>query len=63
MKLANCWLTFGGVMVQAKVVLAVVPPSVTVTRALLKVPVLVGVPLMTPVPGLMESPAGRPVAL
>ena len=50
-------------MVQAKVALAVVPPSVTVTRALLNVPVLVGVPLMTPVPGFMERPVGRPVAL
>jgi hypothetical protein len=30
---------------------------------LLEVPAVVGVPLMTPVVGLMLNPAGRPVAL
>ena len=50
-------------MVHAKVLLALVMPSVTVTRALLKVPALVGVPLMTPVLALIARPVGSPVAL
>src|ERR1700685_2236197 len=55
---------FGGMMVSERIAFAVcwgLPESCTVTVTLL-VPAVMGVPLIKPVPGLIASPAGRPVA-
>jgi hypothetical protein len=53
-----------GEMVSERLVFAVcwgLPESCTVTVAVL-VPAVMGVPLIKPLPGLIASPAGRPVA-
>ena len=57
-------LRAGGLMVMHRLAFAVcwgLPESFTVTVAEL-VPAVVGVPLITPVPALITSPPGRPVA-
>jgi hypothetical protein len=56
----------GPLMTSEKVLLAVcgvgVAESVTLTTTLLLVPAVVGVPLITPVLGVIVRPAGNPVA-
>jgi hypothetical protein len=40
-----------------------VPPALVALKETLEVPAVVGVPEMSPLEVLMDSPAGRPVAL
>ena len=53
----------GGLIVRVSVTVGPVPPLLVALSVTLEVPVRVGVPEIRPVPVLMVSPAGSPVAL